>query len=675
MGLKYFLAQVLQQNEFPLLNSLIANYYPVFAESQIGALSPINYFFFRFFDFATAINLIYLLGFIFLSLTSYGLGNYLYKDRRLALFLALTFPLSAIVIQRVVHFNVLQAVFFIPAVFYTFLRGTREINLKYFALASFLAAQQLLFGHYFISFGTLFFLTLFFLMHLKLEVHEKNHFQKLFLYYFLFIFLLLSVALPQLIATIIFYANSNRAANLTLNLTASSFKLSQLLTFFHPFPFGSMKSGSFFQNASTTAHAAGPWEANIFLNYGFVFLCAWLLIRFFQRRLFLDFKNNRLLPFFALGTLVAFLMSLGLSTPLKFLYSLPIISGFRATARYSIFTSFFLSALLPFLLKANRLNKNLLYIACAVQIGSAVFFFGRYFPTTPANKIVSGNPIASYLGQKHLSAYTYGTQELWRKTFLRKGYAAEESYLKYLSAVYPHVNLFYNVRSCNYFEYSGFNLVNYANLNAFVTYHLDFDLSKGKLRSSTLTALQTLGCQALIVPQSVRNLKELFHYKEFKVYSIPTPLPKFGIYYGFSEHLSTLDYFEALEENKVDLNRLHLRGISLDSAKPTTKASQTLYASQQGTTEFEIDVHVKTNSAWLLARIVKYPGWSAVLDGKKKLAIREAFGTYMAVKIPPGQHKVVFKYHQSFWEISLLIMSLGYVIQGFLVFYKPRPNT
>jgi len=76
-------------------------------------------------------------------------------------------------------------------------------------------------------------------------------------------------------------------------------------------------------------------------------------------------------------------------------------------------------------------------------------------------------------------------------------------------------------------------------------------------------------------------------------------------------------------------------------------------------------VRIRTQAdgwAWLVLLDNYYPGWEALLDGKEPLTIHRAYGTFRAVAVPPGRHRVTFTYRPRPWRSGLLGAFAGLVL-------------
>ena len=67
-------------------------------------------------------------------------------------------------------------------------------------------------------------------------------------------------------------------------------------------------------------------------------------------------------------------------------------------------------------------------------------------------------------------------------------------------------------------------------------------------------------------------------------------------------------------------------------------------------------------------------GWDATLDGKKIEIIKSA--GMMAVKVPKGEHNLVFKYHTPGFKLGIIVSIISFIVFGIytamIVFQKKR---
>lgn len=68
-------------------------------------------------------------------------------------------------------------------------------------------------------------------------------------------------------------------------------------------------------------------------------------------------------------------------------------------------------------------------------------------------------------------------------------------------------------------------------------------------------------------------------------------------------------------------------------------------------------------------------GWDATLDGKKIEIIKSA--GMMAVKVPKGEHNLVFKYHTPYFKLGIIVSIIAFIvfgIYGAILVFRKRIN-
>lgn len=673
---KYYLFKMLRQNELPFWTNQIAQGYPLLAESQIGALNIFNIILYKIFTPALAFNLTYLVGFIFLSMSLFFLGKYLYRQELYALLFSVSFTFSAIVMQQIVHQGILQNIFFIPIIFYFLFKGIDENKHRYLALSAFFFAQQFLFGHMFVNLGQLLFIVLFFILAFS---YKKIKTLKILIAAILFFGIYLLIISPQLIQTFIFYLNSNRIDAVGSNLFTASFELKYLLSFFHPFPFGKVSDGSFFKNPAWQNTTTAPWEASIFVGYGLILILGVNLLTILLRKnnLKKTKKNtqNFYFDFFKISLLLAALLMFGGKSPLKIIFALPIINGFRILARFSLFTSFFIIGNILFQAKQVKIHKNFLIVALLLQVFGAFYFFYNYYPLVDS-KLLFKKPKSTVFitTESKKSLYSFETQTKWFETFQKSGYRPISKYLYYHNNLYPYLNLLYNCHSCNVFRYSNYNPESYQKIVKFLDNELGLSIKKEKLTKKATLYLRLLGCDYLLLHSKIKSsppAKPIAH--NLFIYEVSHTLPKFSYFQNFKTYINDNQFLNLLEAGSIDFKSLYLSGISTNKhivTNETVAKIDILTAKNQ-------NIHLKlytTTPGYLLVRQLNYPGWKAKVN-EKTVPIIKADMLYMSIPVPKGVSKIEFVYNPPYLKTSLFTMSLGYLLTGFfLIFGNKNPR-
>ena len=66
---------------------------------------------------------------------------------------------------------------------------------------------------------------------------------------------------------------------------------------------------------------------------------------------------------------------------------------------------------------------------------------------------------------------------------------------------------------------------------------------------------------------------------------------------------------------------------------------------------------------WLVLSDLWYPGWKAEVDGQRTAIFRANY-LFRAIKIPAGEHTVIWKYSPASFWIGLVISGLAWIFVG-----------
>ena len=69
-----------------------------------------------------------------------------------------------------------------------------------------------------------------------------------------------------------------------------------------------------------------------------------------------------------------------------------------------------------------------------------------------------------------------------------------------------------------------------------------------------------------------------------------------------------------------------------------------------------------------------FPGWRAILDGKKEIPILLANHRFMGVMVPPGKHKIRFEYESTYFKAGLLISSISLLWLLAVAYWRMKLN-
>ena len=73
-----------------------------------------------------------------------------------------------------------------------------------------------------------------------------------------------------------------------------------------------------------------------------------------------------------------------------------------------------------------------------------------------------------------------------------------------------------------------------------------------------------------------------------------------------------------------------------------------------------------TTEAFLYASEAFYPGWRAYVDGRRTEIFRANLA-FRAVKVPPGDHTVLFRFIPISFYAGLVLTAIGFVLLGLLM--------
>ncbi|MCR4329192.1 MAG: YfhO family protein [Candidatus Roizmanbacteria bacterium] len=654
---KFYLSSMLKTGHLPFITQQIANGFPLLAESQIGALSIFNILLYRFLDPVMAFNVTYLCGFIGMSIFLYLLGRILYNDRFLAYILAISYSFCGIVILKITHQDILQAIFLLPVVLYLYNRGKLNYDLRFALLAGFTCGQQYLFGQFFVAVGTCISITTIFLHSF---ITKRNNRQNELYFYVLFTAATVLVSLPQLVQSFIFYMNSTRQNTLSIGM----FDLRYVFTLLEPNIFGSLKDGSIFRNSQKLVSAT--WESNLFLGY------APLLLLMMSKNIKKNFK--KVPSIYKVLVLVFAVLMLGNYPIINFIGYLPLLAGFRAHSRFVIFTSLYLIIIILYVVKNGfRFHKapKKIYIfvaIIAIQLITSFYIFYPLHPVVVKDKLLSA-PMTANILKKNTSYYSLNFAKNYYDIFHSKGYTGTSKYIALHTSLYPYSNLIYGGDTCGLFIYSNFNPELYQDLALKISLYLNNENSM-TFPQSIKTKLGILGCTHII---SSKPLSKTSQKVKDGVYIsiIQEQVPRYKLYTSYISSLDEVTLLQQIENSSYDFRKLYVYDTTaLPSIRNATGTSRPLI---QTDTKLRYSINATTES-YFFVRILNYPGWHAYIDDKE-VKIERADLLYMSVRMPQGKHTVSFIYSAPFWKESVAASLLFYLVLLLtLIFHKSNPS-
>ncbi len=142
------------------------------------------------------------------------------------------------------------------------------------------------------------------------------------------------------------------------------------------------------------------------------------------------------------------------------------------------------------------------------------------------------------------------------------------------------------------------------------------------------------------------------------VYAVSGSLPRYSVVGSARGVRSNLEAQAAVSEAGFDPSReLVLEG-DVDRAGSGAATGQVRVVEQQAE-HVVLDVDA-TAEGWLLSLQTWFPGWQARIDGRR-VPVRRANGTFQAVAVPAGVHRVTFDYRPGSVRAGLALTAVAAV--------------
>ncbi len=664
---KFLLFNYLKQNRIPIITNLTAFGYPILAESQIGALSPINIILYKFLPFIFAFNVTYILSFLTLGISAYFLFYDFVKSKKLSLFGSISLTFSASVLIQITHQGIIQSFSFLPLAFLLLRRALKSNSYLSWVLFGFTLSQQFLFGHFMFHVYTIIFLVLYMAL---LLWEEKRYFKQIPKVFSAFVIYLLCIS-TQLINTAIFTNASNRDYSNVLAFSTPPFIFFK--TVIYPFILGRLTDGSLLRNYGTRINTYN--EINYYM--GLVPLMIVFITAYIFRKKQLKVRITHTFKFLLFSFILFFIFVYGASTPFKFVLSLPLISNFRGPHRIVSFFTFFTILGTIILFKNYILNKQwankFIYILIFLQIIFLTLPFSNYHPVIRFNYLKNNLNKSSRSLINH-NYYTHGNDKLWTAAFEDNN---PNFQLELYALLEPNSNFFINSSTCGLFKHSSYHPVNFFNLTRYLESKLD-EKSPDYNLDKAYKLLRLLGCNILISSSDSHNKhnmleKRIFNenkQKSINYYKVINPISSFFFTNNFKSYIDIYHYLSLVDNDNNNIETLYIKGGGINN---TDKKAKSRIITKENSDQKTV-LKIKNNtSGYLYIHKLNYPNWKAYVNSKET-EISEANGAFMAVKLYPGINNVELIYQPPLWYISLALMILGYLTVFTLAFYKLLAN-
>lgn len=390
----YIAAQYIHRFQLPIwVPNIYSTGYPLLAEGEIGALSPINTAILFIFPFPLAINLLIL---VYLAVAA--AGTYLFlKLNKLSgvssLLGALIFCLSGFMVTRYFQPSIIFTASLIPLGFYLIQKA--KTHQRFAVLLAPLIYLQVTAGHLQITLIAICGYIAFSLFTLIGDSRWKIRLLKLILAIILGIFL----SAVQILPSLKLYALSKRADFDPKIRFSYSLPPSQLLTYVKPYAFGISKPGDDF---GFHQFGGGFWEINLTI-WTIPFLLSLIPLIKLARKPKEIFKENKTIIILYLVWILFIMVSLGgFFKPYRIVAYIPDFP-FRAPARFLVIATFAASSLaaIGFEKITQNFKKPLKFLLFFLVIASIAIqqqkLFQGYVITKSSGEILEKlNNLATY---------------------------------------------------------------------------------------------------------------------------------------------------------------------------------------------------------------------------------------------------------------------------------------
>lgn len=436
--LKQLLSDSLRSGKFPLWTDLVGNGFPIAAEGQIGAFSPLNWIIFGVIPMPLAFSIAIVFSFLILGLGAYFFTRALRLPRPLCVAAAVFSSVNGYFIVQATHLNLLQSFSFIPWAFLFTERLLERRRRRDVLLLGMVLTQMMLVGYPQTMVNAVFLLTVYALVRSPRRIVRNG----LWIAFAVIIALLLSAV--QIIPLFELVSQSDTVSAAARQRFVHPLRPIRLLTVFDPFLFGDPSKGTY-------PHR-GPgqpvfWENLVYMGIvPLALIGVWFIQLILRGRVTISRS-----PLTAIGavTIISLLLSLGDSTPLGVLFKIPPFSFTRVESRFLAVTHFGLGVLGVLWLSAKKkLSMKKVVVALVVfhvvQIG---WTFRRYHLFGSSEQWLEPPAIARSL-PKDARVMTRHQENIWNRFAPDGGgwYGKKQELLDARSTVGANSNIIFSIR-------------------------------------------------------------------------------------------------------------------------------------------------------------------------------------------------------------------------------------
>lgn len=652
-----------REGHIPLWCPYIMNGFPIHAEGQGGFLYPLNYILFRFLPSPSAFTYSVVLTFFIAGSGTMAFGRLLGLGVLGSLTSGIVFMLSGFFVAHVRHLNMIQAASLFPWALYFSEKFLRTGKLFFAACSGVALGLSILAGFPQIFYYSAGVLALYILLRGYWRDENRVSFRKSLLGMALALLVALGVGAAQWFPTYELFQNSIRAGGVPHLWKAGwAYSFRDLLTFLSPFQMGRPSQGYFLEISDLF------WENFFYTGTLSLWLSCFVV--------FLQFKRNihvrALVVIGAISVAVALSGAFGMEGLLR--DALPGFDFFRVHQRILFIFAFSMTLLAGFgvhfvLEKLGKVAAFLLLAIVSVDLFITGYKENAYADTSawfqhpPFLHIVRAKPgrILSDSYDAYMKAFKVSSG--WRLgtnaySAIRRSLAPNSNIEWEVPAVHGHGALFLK-RFDNLWKILSANLWSQEERNESVITPLGRRLLNLQNTQYLLTffTVKTPGFVPLFESRYTEGLPT------FRMYGNMNSLPR-AIVVSKARYAKTgEEALRILLKNDFDPSRSVLLE-EKESFSPGMAGKWRAEIKEETPHHLTLSVSSE-KEGFLVLSDTFYPGWKAALDGKETPILRANYA-FRAIRLPAGNHEVVFQYEPFSYKLGCWVSSL--TLAGIVVF-------
>ncbi|MBI2309938.1 hypothetical protein HYU89_03480 [Candidatus Collierbacteria bacterium] len=438
--LKNLLSESLKQGKFPLWTDIIGNGFPIGAEGQIGAFSPLNWLVFGLLSMPQAFTAALFSTFVVAFAGSYLLMRKIGLPKVLSAVSALFASFNGYFIVQMTHLNLLQSFSFIPWALLFTEKLSNEKNLRSVLWLGVILAQMILVGYPQTFINSLLILV----VYSAIRNWRKKISNLIKIMSGALIAILLSAI--QIVPLFELVKQSDTLSAAAGQRFIHPLPIKNLLTVFHPFIFGNPSKGTY------SYYGKGwPifWENLLYV--GIIPVLA-LIFGMIKKRnsvttKFLEAKKAILAVF-----LIGLILALGRNTPAGLLFKLPPLSFTRIEPRFLAFSNIALGLLAGFFwIKtfsgfSKNLQTEIVFVIAFLHLFQVSWTFKNYHLWGNDELWLNKPEVVEKLGNSP-KIVTVNQERLWEKIDAYQGWRNKENSVRYAGGTLgPNSNMIFNIK-------------------------------------------------------------------------------------------------------------------------------------------------------------------------------------------------------------------------------------